>query len=199
VVVVSHDANLFLVGVEKIVAEFRIACRDISRDARWVYSLRVTGLDSGCEGANIPAALHNLAMRLLHTMLRVGNLQRSIDFYTQVLGMKLLRTSENPEYKYSLAFVGFEGNPAQAEIELTYNHGTDSYDMGTAYGHIALGVPDAYAACDKIKAAGGNVTREAGPVKGGSTVIAFVTDPDGYKIELIQRAESAGGAGLNAS
>ncbi len=135
-------------------------------------------------------------MRLLHTMLRVGDLQRSIDFYTQVLGMQLLRRSENLEYKYSLAFVGYEGNPSQAEIELTYNHGTDSYDMGTAYGHIALGVPDAYAAVDKIKAAGGNVTREAGPVKGGSTVIAFVTDPDGYKIELIQRIEGSSGAGL---
>ena len=135
-------------------------------------------------------------MRLLHTMLRVGNLQRSIDFYTQVLGMQLLRRSENPEYKYSLAFVGFEGNPAQSEIELTHNHGVDSYDMGTAYGHIALGVPDAYAATDKIRAAGGSVTREAGPVKGGTTVIAFVTDPDGYKIELIQRKEDAGGAGL---
>jgi len=131
-------------------------------------------------------------------MLRVGNLQRSIDFYTTVLGMKLLRRSENTEYKYSLAFVGFEGNPAQPEIELTYNHGTDHYDMGTAYGHIALGVPDAYAACEKIKAAGGHVTRDAGPVKGGSTVIAFVTDPDGYKIELIQRAENAAGAGLSA-
>ena len=131
-------------------------------------------------------------------MLRVGNLQRSIDFYTQVLGMQLLRTSENPQYKYSLAFVGFGNNPDHAEIELTYNHGTESYDMGTAYGHIALGVPDAYAACDKIKASGGNVTREAGPVMGGSTVIAFVTDPDGYKIELIQRADGAGGAGLNA-
>lgn len=119
-------------------------------------------------------------------MLRVGNLQRSIDFYTQVLGMKLLRTSENPEYKYSLAFVGYGSNPDHAELELTYNHGVDSYDLGTAYGHIALGVPDAYAACERIKAAGGNVTREAGPVKGGSTVIAFVTDPDGYKIELIQ-------------
>ena len=129
-------------------------------------------------------------------MLRVGNLQRSIDFYTNVIGMKLLRRSENPEYKYSLAFVGFEGNPAQAEIELTYNYGTEHYDMGTAYGHIALGVPDAYAACEKIKASGGNVTREAGPVKGGSTVIAFVTDPDGYKIELIQRIEGAAGAGL---
>lgn len=135
-------------------------------------------------------------MRLLHTMLRVGNLQRSIDFYTQVLGMQLLRRSENPEYKYSLAFVGFEGNPAQSEIELTHNHGVDSYDMGTAYGHIALGVPDVYAATDKIRAAGGSVTREAGPVKGGTTVIAFVTDPDGYKIELIQRKEDAGGAGL---
>jgi len=129
-------------------------------------------------------------------MLRVANLQRSIKFYTQVLGMQLLRTSENPEYKYSLAFVGYEGNPAQAEIELTYNWGVESYEVGTAYGHIALGVPDAYAACEKIRASGGNVTREAGPVKGGSTVIAFVTDPDGYKIELIQRAEYAQGAGL---
>jgi lactoylglutathione lyase len=130
-------------------------------------------------------------------MLRVGNLQRSIDFYTKVLGMNLLRTSENPEYKYSLAFIGYgKGNPDQAEIELTYNWGTESYELGTAYGHIALGVPDAYAACEKIKASGGNVTREAGPVKGGTTVIAFVTDPDGYKIELIQRDESAAGAGL---
>ncbi len=136
-------------------------------------------------------------MRILHTMLRVGNLQRSIDFYTQVLGMTLLRTSENPEYKYSLAFLGFDGgNPGQAEIELTYNWGVEQYDMGTAYGHIALGVPDAYAACEKIKAAGGAVTREAGPVKGGTTVIAFVTDPDGYKIELIQRDAEAAGAGL---
>ena len=136
-------------------------------------------------------------MRFLHTMLRVGNLQRSIDFYTQVLGMQLLRKSENPEYKYSLAFLGFGGgNPDQAELELTYNWGTDSYDHGTAYGHIALGVPDAHAACEKIKAAGGNVTREAGPVKGGSTVIAFVTDPDGYKIELIERKPSAAGTGL---
>ncbi len=131
-------------------------------------------------------------------MLRVGNLQRSIDFYTEVLGMKLLRTSENTEYKYTLAFVGYASNPEQAELELTYNWGVDSYDLGSAYGHIALGVPDAYAACDKIKAAGGNVTREAGPVKGGSTVIAFVTDPDGYKIELIQRVEGGTGAGLNA-
>ena len=138
----------------------------------------------------------NFTMRFLHTMLRVGDLQRSIDFYTQVLGMQLLRRSENPDYQYSLAFLGYEGNPAQAELELTYNWGTESYEIGTAYGHIALGMPDVYAACEKIKAAGGNVTREAGPVKGGSTVIAFVTDPDGYKIELIQRAEAAGGAGL---
>ncbi len=138
-------------------------------------------------------ARHNPPMRFLHTMLRVGNLQRSIDFYTQVLGMQLLRTSENPEYKYSLAFLGFDGgNPGQAEIELTYNWGVESYDLGNAYGHIALGVPDAYAACERIRAAGGNVTREPGPVKGGATVIAFVTDPDGYKIELIQRTTEAG-------
>ena len=130
-------------------------------------------------------------MRLLHTMLRVGDLQRAIDFYTQVLGMQLLRRSENPEYKYSLAFVGYGSNPDQAEIELTYNWGTDRYEMGTAYGHIALGVPDVAAACEKIRANGGNVTREAGPVKGGTTVIAFVTDPDGYKIELIQRPNEA--------
>lgn len=131
-------------------------------------------------------------------MLRVGNLQRSIDFYTQVLGMTLLRTSENTEYKYSLAFLGFDGgNPDQAEIELTYNWGTEQYEMGTAYGHIAIGVPDAYAACDKIRTAGGKITREAGPVQGGTTVIAFVTDPDSYKIELIERADDSGsGAGL---
>ena len=120
-------------------------------------------------------------------MLRVGDLQKSIDFYTNVLGMKLLRTTERPEQKYSLAFVGYGSNPEHAEIELTYNHGVSSYELGTAYGHIALGVPDVYAACDRIRAAGGNITREPGPVKGGSTVIAFVTDPDGYKIELIQR------------
>jgi len=128
-------------------------------------------------------------MRILHTMLRVGDLQRAIHFYTQVLGMQLLRTSENPEYKYTLAFLGYGSNPDHAELELTYNWGVSSYELGNAYGHIALGVADAYAACDKIRAAGGNVTREAGPVKGGSTVIAFVTDPDGYKIELIQRPE----------
>jgi lactoylglutathione lyase len=120
-------------------------------------------------------------------MLRVGNLQRSIDFYTEVLGMQLLRKTENPDYKYTLAFVGYGKNPEHAEIELTYNWGVDSYDLGNAFGHLALGVPDVYGACEKIKAAGGKVTREAGPVKGGSTVIAFVTDPDGYKIELIER------------
>lgn len=126
-------------------------------------------------------------MRLLHTMIRVGHLERSIAFYTGVLGMKLLRTSENVEYKYTLAFVGYGNNPDHAEIELTYNHGVDRYEMGTAFGHIALGVPDVVAACERIRAAGGNITREPGPVKGGSSVIAFVTDPDGYKIELIQR------------
>ncbi|MEA9567489.1 lactoylglutathione lyase [Polynucleobacter sp. AP-Nickl1-40-C4] len=128
-------------------------------------------------------------MMILHTMLRVGDLNRSIDFYTKVLGMNLLRTTERPEQKYSLAFVGYgKGNgDGQSEIELTYNHGVQSYDLGTAYGHIAIEVPDAYAACAAIKAAGGNVTREAGPVAGGDTIIAFVTDPDGYKIELIQR------------
>ena len=120
-------------------------------------------------------------------MLRVGNLQRSIDFYTKVMGMQLLRTTDRPEQQYSLAFLGYGSNPEHAEIELTYNYGVDSYDMGSAYGHIAIEVPDAYAACDKIRANGGKVTREAGPVKGGSTVIAFVTDPDGYKIELIER------------
>ena len=128
-------------------------------------------------------------MMLLHTMLRVGDLSRSIDFYTRILGMNLLRTTERPDQKYSLAFVGFgKGNAdGQAEIELTYNHGVHQYELGTAYGHIALGVPDAYATCAAIKAAGSLVTREAGPVLGGDTIIAFVTDPDGYKIELIQR------------
>lgn len=128
-------------------------------------------------------------MRILHTMLRVGDLQRSIDFYTRVLGMKVLRTKENAEYKYTLAFLGYGSNPDHAELELTYNHGTDHYDMGTAYGHIAISVDDAYKACADVKAAGGNVTREAGPVKGGNSVIAFVTDPDGYKIEFIERKD----------
>jgi lactoylglutathione lyase len=125
-------------------------------------------------------------MRILHTMLRVGDLQRSIGFYTQVLGMELLRTTDRPEQKYSLAFVGYGDERSQAVLELTYNYGVDRYDLGTAFGHIAIAVDDAYAACEKIRAAGGAITREPGPVKGGTTVIAFVTDPDGYKIELIQ-------------
>jgi lactoylglutathione lyase len=127
-------------------------------------------------------------MNLLHTMLRVGDMQRSIDFYTKVLGMELLRQTERPEQKYSLAFVAYGGGNknGQAEIELTYNHGTSDYELGTAYGHIALGVDDVAATCERIRAAGGNVTRDAGPVKGGKTIIAFVEDPDAYKIELIQ-------------
>lgn len=136
-------------------------------------------------------------MLLLHTMLRVGNLERSVEFYTKVLGMKLLRTSDNPEYKYTLAFLGYASNPEQAELELTYNYGVEEYDMGTAYGHIAIGVEDAYDACEKVKAAGGKVIREAGPVLGGETVIAFVEDPDGYKIEFIERKDmNAPGMGL---
>lgn len=126
-------------------------------------------------------------MRILHTMLRVGDMQRAVDFYTRVMGMKLLRTTDRPEQKYSLAFVGYDSNPDQAEIELTYNYGVDRYDMGGAYGHIALGVDDIYATCEQIRVQGGNITREPGPVKGGNTLIAFITDPDGYKIELIQR------------
>jgi lactoylglutathione lyase len=137
-------------------------------------------------------------MRILHTMLRVGDLQRSIDFYTKVLGMKLLRTSDNPEYKYKLAFLGYGSNPEHAELELTYNYGVDKYDMGTAYGHIALSADDIYKVCDAVRAKGGNITREPGPVKGGSTVIAFITDPDGYKVELIERKDNAGGGGLDA-
>ena len=129
-------------------------------------------------------------MRLLHTMLRVGNLQRSIDFYTQVMGMQLIRTTQRPEQQYDLAFLGYGRNPEHAELELTYNYGVGHYELGTAYGHIAIGVDDAAATCaavrDKAAALGGGVTREAGPVKGGNTVIAFITDPDGYKVELIQ-------------
>ena len=127
-------------------------------------------------------------MRMLHTMLRVGDLQRSIDFYTSMLGMTLLRTTARPEQKYSLAFVGYGSNPEHAELELTYNSGVDQYELGSAFGHIAIAVSDAAATCARIKAAGGMVTRDAGPVKGGSTVIAFVQDPDGYKIELIERS-----------
>ena len=130
-------------------------------------------------------------MRLLHTMLRVGNMQRSIDFYAQVLGMTLLRTTRRPVQKYDLAFLGYGSNPGHAEIELTYNYGVERYEQGTAFGHIAIGVPDVAATCavvrDRAAALGGAVTREAGPVQGGATVIAFITDPDGYKIELIER------------
>ncbi|MGE5791669.1 MAG: lactoylglutathione lyase [Bacteroidota bacterium] len=126
-------------------------------------------------------------MRMLHTMLRVGDLDRSVKFYTEVLGMKLLRTTDRPDQKYSLAFVGYDDEEKTAVLELTYNYGVDRYDLGTAYGHVALGVPDAARACEEVKRRGGKVTREAGPVKGGTTVIAFVEDPDGYKIELIER------------
>ena len=130
-------------------------------------------------------------MRILHTMLRVGDLQRSIRFYTEVMGMQLLRTTERPDQKYDLAFLGYGRNPEHAEIELTYNYGVDRYELGSAYGHIAIGVPDVAATCtavrDKAAALGGAITREPGPVKGGTTVIAFITDPDGYKIELIEQ------------
>lgn len=134
-------------------------------------------------------------MRLLHTMLRVGNLQRSIDFYTQVMGMTLLRTTDRPEQQYTLAFLGYGRNPEHAELELTYNYGVEQYELGTAYGHIAVGVDNAAAVCEaarsKVATLGGAVSREAGPIKGGTTVIAFLTDPDGYKIELIERPQSA--------
>lgn len=134
-------------------------------------------------------------MRLLHTMLRVGNLERSIEFYTKVLGMKLLRQSENTEYKYSLAFVGYGDEIDSSVIELTYNWGVDSYELGTAYGHIALETDDIYATCDAIRASGCKITREPGPVKGGTTVIAFLEDPDGYKIELIDKKDAGKGLG----
>ncbi len=125
-------------------------------------------------------------MRFLHTMLRVGDMQRSVKFYTEVLGMKLLRTTDRPEQKYSLAFVGYDDEKRAAVLELTYNYGVDRYDLGTAFGHVAIGVPDVKQACDKVRSNGGKVTREPGPVKGGTSVIAFVEDPDGYKIEFIQ-------------
>jgi lactoylglutathione lyase len=128
-------------------------------------------------------------------MIRVGNMQRSIDFYTNVMGMRLLRTSENPEYKYSLAFVGYTDESQGAVIELTYNWDVENYDLGTAFGHIALGVDDVAATCERIKLSGGNVVREAGPVKGGTTVIAFVEDPDGYKIELIENKSASSALG----
>lgn len=127
-------------------------------------------------------------MRILHTMIRVGDLQRSIRFYTEVMGMTLLRASDRPEQKYSLAFVGYGDERTQPVLELTYNYGVEQYDLGAGFGHIAIAVENAAAACDRIRAAGGVVTREAGPVKGGTSVIAFVQDPDGYKIELIERS-----------
>lgn len=135
------------------------------------------------------ACFYIITDMILHTMLRVGDLTRSIDFYTRILGMNLLRQNDRPDQKYSVAFVGFnQGNLAgQAEIELTYNYGIDNYEIGTAFGHIAIHVPDAYASCERIIATGGNVSRPAGPMQGGTVVIAFVTDPDGYKIELIQQ------------
>ena len=129
-------------------------------------------------------------MRILHTMIRVGDLKRSIDFYTRVMGMKLIRTSKNPEYQYSLAFVGYSDESEGSVIELTYNWGTDKYDLGTAFGHIAIGVDDVAKMCENVRQAGGRVTRDAGPVKGGKTIIAFVEDPDGYKLELIQNNQS---------
>jgi len=127
-------------------------------------------------------------MRILHTMLRVGNMERSVNFYTEVLGMKLLRTTDRPEQKYSLAFVGYDDEKRAAVLELTYNYGVERYDLGAAFGHVAIGVPDVAAACDRVRKHGGRVTREPGPVKGGTSVIAFVEDPDGYKIEFIQTA-----------
>ncbi|MFC3681195.1 lactoylglutathione lyase [Bacterioplanoides pacificum] len=126
-------------------------------------------------------------MRILHTMLRVTNLQTSIDFYTRVMGMQLIRQHDNDEYQYTLAFVGYGDESDGAVLELTYNWGTDQYDLGNAYGHIAIEVDNAAATCDAIRHNGGKVSREAGPVKGGKTVIAFVEDPDGYKIELIEK------------
>ena len=135
-------------------------------------------------------------MRILHTMLRVGDLQRSIDFYTRVLGMTLLRKSENSEYKYTLAFVGYGDEKDEAVIELTYNWGVSEYELGSAYGHIALEADDLYATCEALRAAGAKITREPGPVKGGTTVIAFVEDPDGYKIELIAKKDTGTGLGV---
>ena len=127
-------------------------------------------------------------MRILHTMLRVGDLERSIAFYRDVLGMELFSRRDYPDGKFTLAFLGYGRNPEQAEIELTHNWGVEKYELGTAYGHVALGVADIKAACEKIRAAGGTITREPGPMKHGTTVIAFVQDPDGYKIELIEEA-----------
>lgn len=124
-------------------------------------------------------------MRLLHTMLRVGNLDRSIAFYTDILGMKLLRKHDYPDGEFTLAFVGYGDEASHSVIELTYNYGVEKYELGTAYGHIALGCDDVYATCEKIRAAGGKIVREPGPMKHGTTILAFVEDPDGYKVELL--------------
>jgi lactoylglutathione lyase len=126
-------------------------------------------------------------MRILHTMLRVGNLERSIAFYTEVLGMRLLRRKEYPEGRFTNAFVGYDDESRAAVLELTHNWDTTAYELGTGFGHVALEVDDAYKACDEVKRRGGKVTREAGPMKHGTTVIAFAEDPDGYKIEFVQR------------
>ncbi len=150
-----------------------LVSNNVARDSGYIYVLDIKQQE--------------YTMRLLHTMLRVGNLDRSIKFYTELLGMKLLRRHDYPEGKFTLAFVGYEDESVATAIELTHNWDTESYDLGDAFGHLAVEVDDAYAACDKIKAQGGTVVREAGPMKHGTTVIAFVTDPDGYKIEFIQK------------
>lgn len=139
--------------------------------------------------------LTGVTMRILHTMLRVGNLERSIKFYTEVLGMRLLRQSNNEQYKYTLAFLGYADESESAVLELTYNWGVESYELGTAYGHIAIGVDDIYTTVEAVRQAGGKVTREAGPVLGGKTVIAFVEDPDGYKIEFIANKDAQSALG----
>lgn len=126
-------------------------------------------------------------MRLLHTMIRVGDLQRSIDFYTQVLGMRLLRKADYPGGRFTNAFVGYDDESRAAVLELTHNWDTKSYDMGGGFGHVAVEVEDAYRACDEVRKRGGRVSREPGPMKHGTTVIAFVEDPDGYKIEFVQK------------
>ena len=132
-------------------------------------------------------------MRILHTMLRVGDLSRSIRFYTEVLGMKEISRKDYPDGKFTLAFLGFAKNPEQAENELTHNWGVEKYELGTAYGHIAIGVDDIHKVCDRIRAAGGKITREPGPMKHGTTVIAFLEDPDGYKVELIEESSRSHG------
>ena len=139
------------------------------------------------QAGNLTPYAKGFPMRILHTMIRVGDLERSIGFYTEVLGMKLLRRSDHPDGKFTLAFVGYGDEKENTVIELTHNWETKSYDHGNAFGHVAIAVPDAYKACEEVKKRGGKVTREAGPMKFGKTVIAFVEDPDGYKIEFIQR------------